>query len=44
MEAAKKIQQDKGIKSKTDKERRVKELNEMNLKLFLDERKRLAVR
>ncbi|EPB68258.1 C2 domain protein [Ancylostoma ceylanicum] len=34
--------QDKGIKTKAERERRLKELHEKNLKMFVEERKRLA--
>lgn len=44
MEDAKTIQGDKSIKTKAEKERRVKEINEKNLKVFYEERKRLAVK
>ncbi len=44
MEDAKSIQSDKGIKTKAEKERRVKEINEKNLKVFFDERKRLSIK
>lgn len=42
MEDTKAIQQSKTIKTKAERDRRVKELNEKNLKIFLEERKRLA--
>lgn len=35
---------DKGIKTKAEKDRRVKELNEKNVKIFVEERKRLATK
>jgi len=38
------IQQDKNIKTKAEKDRRVKELQEKNLKIFVEERKRLALK
>ncbi|XP_069464397.1 1-phosphatidylinositol 4,5-bisphosphate phosphodiesterase beta-4 isoform X2 [Ambystoma mexicanum] len=42
MENSKAINQDKTIKNKAERERRVRELNSTNTKKFLDERKRLA--
>uniref|UniRef100_A0A914M2K4 Phospholipase C-beta C-terminal domain-containing protein n=1 Tax=Meloidogyne incognita TaxID=6306 RepID=A0A914M2K4_MELIC len=44
MEDIRAVQQDKVIKTKAERDRRIKELNERNLKLFLEERKRLATR
>ncbi|CAI2354285.1 unnamed protein product [Caenorhabditis sp. 36 PRJEB53466] len=44
MEDAKVIQLDKGIKTKAERDRRVKELNEKNLKMFVEERRRLAMK
>lgn len=44
MEDIRAVQQDKGIKTKAERDRRIKELNERNLKLFMEERKRLATR
>lgn len=35
---------DKSIKTKAEKDRRVKEMNEKNLKMFFEERKRLAIK
>ncbi|KAI1722922.1 phosphatidylinositol-specific phospholipase c, X domain-containing protein [Ditylenchus destructor] len=37
-------QQEKAIKTKAERDRRVKELNEKNVKMFVEERKRLACR
>ncbi|CAJ0589563.1 unnamed protein product [Cylicocyclus nassatus] len=42
MEDAKVLNLDKGIKTKAERERRLKELHEKNLKMFVEERKRLA--
>ncbi|KAK6756275.1 hypothetical protein RB195_014588 [Necator americanus] len=42
MEDAKILNLDKGIKTKAERERRLKELHEKNLKMFVEERKRLA--
>lgn len=36
--------QDKTIKTKAERDRRIKELNEKNLKVFVEERKRLAMK
>lgn len=36
--------QDKGIKTKAERDRRVKELNEKNLKMFVEERRRLGMK
>uniref|UniRef100_H3CZG3 1-phosphatidylinositol 4,5-bisphosphate phosphodiesterase n=1 Tax=Tetraodon nigroviridis TaxID=99883 RepID=H3CZG3_TETNG len=44
MENSKAISQDKSIKNKAERERRVRELNSTNTKKFLDERKRLAMK
>lgn len=44
IEDARVIQQDKSIKTKAEKDRRVKELNEKNVKMFLEERKRQAAK
>uniref|UniRef100_A0A8C7WMY7 1-phosphatidylinositol 4,5-bisphosphate phosphodiesterase n=1 Tax=Oryzias sinensis TaxID=183150 RepID=A0A8C7WMY7_9TELE len=44
MENSKAINQDKTIKNKAERERRVRELNSSNTKKFLDERKRLAMK
>ncbi|KAM9703840.1 1-phosphatidylinositol 4,5-bisphosphate phosphodiesterase beta-4 isoform 1-T1 [Menidia menidia] len=44
MENSKAISQDKSIKNKAERERRVRELNSSNTKKFLDERKRLAMK
>uniref|UniRef100_A0A3B3X612 1-phosphatidylinositol 4,5-bisphosphate phosphodiesterase n=1 Tax=Poecilia mexicana TaxID=48701 RepID=A0A3B3X612_9TELE len=44
MENSKAISQDKSIKNKAERERRVRELNCSNTKKFLDERKRLAMK
>ncbi|EFP00361.1 CRE-EGL-8 protein [Caenorhabditis remanei] len=44
MEDQKTITLDKGIKTKTERDRRVKEQNEKNLKMFVEERKRLAMK
>lgn len=44
MENGKAISQDKSIKNKAERERRVRELNSSNTKKFLDERKRLAMK
>lgn len=41
MENSKAISQDKSIKNKAERERRVRELNSSNTKKFLDERKRV---
>uniref|UniRef100_A0A8C9ZDL2 Phosphoinositide phospholipase C n=1 Tax=Sander lucioperca TaxID=283035 RepID=A0A8C9ZDL2_SANLU len=42
MENSKAISQDKSIKNKAERERRVRELNSSNTKKFLDERKRVG--
>ncbi|XP_017311778.1 1-phosphatidylinositol 4,5-bisphosphate phosphodiesterase beta-4 isoform X4 [Ictalurus punctatus] len=44
MENSKAICQDKSIKNKAERERRVRELNSSNTKKFLEERKRLAMK
>ncbi|XP_026115534.1 1-phosphatidylinositol 4,5-bisphosphate phosphodiesterase beta-4-like isoform X3 [Carassius auratus] len=44
MENSKAINQDKSIKNKAERERRVRELNSSNTKKFLEERKRLAMK
>ncbi|KAJ8275381.1 hypothetical protein COCON_G00100060 [Conger conger] len=44
MENGKAISQDKSIKNKAERERRVRELNSSNTKKFLEERKRLAMK
>ncbi|KAL0967715.1 hypothetical protein UPYG_G00255940 [Umbra pygmaea] len=44
MENSKAISQDKTIKNKAERERRVRELNSSNTKRFLEERKRLAMK
>ncbi|XP_057678991.1 1-phosphatidylinositol 4,5-bisphosphate phosphodiesterase beta-4-like isoform X2 [Corythoichthys intestinalis] len=44
MENSKAISQDKSIKNKAERERRVRELNSTNTKRFMDERKRLAMK
>ncbi|XP_063300082.1 1-phosphatidylinositol 4,5-bisphosphate phosphodiesterase beta-4 isoform X2 [Pelobates fuscus] len=44
MENSKVINQDKSIKNKAERERRVRELNSSNTKKFLEERKRLAMK
>ncbi|VDN07064.1 unnamed protein product [Thelazia callipaeda] len=44
MEDVRTIQQDKNIKTKAEKDRRIKEMNEKNLKVFCEERKRLAIK
>uniref|UniRef100_A0A915EIT0 Uncharacterized protein n=1 Tax=Ditylenchus dipsaci TaxID=166011 RepID=A0A915EIT0_9BILA len=44
MDDTKLVQQDKGIKTKAERDRRVKELNEKNVKMFVEERKRLATK
>ncbi|XP_050994378.1 1-phosphatidylinositol 4,5-bisphosphate phosphodiesterase beta-4 isoform X4 [Labeo rohita] len=44
MENSKAISQDKSIKNKAERERRVRELNCSNTKKFLEERKRLAMK
>uniref|UniRef100_A0A8C9TL00 1-phosphatidylinositol 4,5-bisphosphate phosphodiesterase n=1 Tax=Scleropages formosus TaxID=113540 RepID=A0A8C9TL00_SCLFO len=44
MENSKAISQDKTIKNKAERERRVRELNSSNTKKFLEERKRLAMK
>ncbi|XP_031435590.1 1-phosphatidylinositol 4,5-bisphosphate phosphodiesterase beta-4 isoform X2 [Clupea harengus] len=44
MESGKAISQDKSIKNKAERERRVRELNSCNTKKFLEERKRLYMK
>lgn len=44
MDDSRAIMQEKTIKTKAERDRRVKELNEKNLKLFVEERKRLAIK
>uniref|UniRef100_A0A673LP02 1-phosphatidylinositol 4,5-bisphosphate phosphodiesterase n=1 Tax=Sinocyclocheilus rhinocerous TaxID=307959 RepID=A0A673LP02_9TELE len=44
MESSKAISQDKSIKNKAERERRVRELNSTNTRKFLTERKRLAMK
>lgn len=44
MDDSKAIHADKSIKTKGERERRVKELQEQNLKIFVEERKRLVVK
>uniref|UniRef100_A0A671M6L3 1-phosphatidylinositol 4,5-bisphosphate phosphodiesterase n=1 Tax=Sinocyclocheilus anshuiensis TaxID=1608454 RepID=A0A671M6L3_9TELE len=44
MESSKTISQDKSIKNKAERERRVRELNSTNTRKFLTERKRLAMK
>ncbi|VDN25903.1 unnamed protein product [Gongylonema pulchrum] len=44
MDDARSIQQDKNIKTKAERDRRIKEMNEKNLKMFFEERKRLAIK
>uniref|UniRef100_A0A915JN46 1-phosphatidylinositol 4,5-bisphosphate phosphodiesterase n=1 Tax=Romanomermis culicivorax TaxID=13658 RepID=A0A915JN46_ROMCU len=44
MEDSKAIYNDKTIKTKGEKDRRVKEIQEQNLKLFMEERRRLLVK
>uniref|UniRef100_A0AAY4C1I5 1-phosphatidylinositol 4,5-bisphosphate phosphodiesterase n=1 Tax=Denticeps clupeoides TaxID=299321 RepID=A0AAY4C1I5_9TELE len=44
MENSKAISQDKSIKNKAERERRVRELNSSNTKKFLEERKRLGMK
>lgn len=44
IEDSKLIQADKNIKTKAERDRRVKELNEKNVKVFVEERKRLAMK
>uniref|UniRef100_A0A452TPR6 1-phosphatidylinositol 4,5-bisphosphate phosphodiesterase n=1 Tax=Ursus maritimus TaxID=29073 RepID=A0A452TPR6_URSMA len=43
MENSKAISQDKSIKNKAERERRVRELNSSNTKKFLEERKRVSI-
>uniref|UniRef100_A0A0N5C0L9 1-phosphatidylinositol 4,5-bisphosphate phosphodiesterase n=1 Tax=Strongyloides papillosus TaxID=174720 RepID=A0A0N5C0L9_STREA len=44
MDDIKSIQQDKNTKNKAERDRRIKELNEKNVKVFVEERKRLAMK
>uniref|UniRef100_A0A914QQI6 Uncharacterized protein n=1 Tax=Panagrolaimus davidi TaxID=227884 RepID=A0A914QQI6_9BILA len=44
MEDTRQIENDRTIASRAEKERRVKETKERNLKLFVEERKRLAMK
>ncbi|VDM94228.1 unnamed protein product [Onchocerca ochengi] len=44
MDDTRAIQQDKNIKKKVERDRRMKEMNEKNLKVFCEERKRLAMK
>lgn len=44
MEDSKLIQCDKAIKTKAEKDRRIKEIQELNLKQFVEERKRLVIK
>ncbi|KAL3079934.1 hypothetical protein niasHT_032490 [Heterodera trifolii] len=44
MEDSRAIQQDKSVKTKAERDRRIKELNEKNVKLFTEERRRLATK
>ncbi|KAL3079490.1 hypothetical protein niasHT_031819 [Heterodera trifolii] len=47
MEDSRAIQQDKSVKAsetKAERDRRIKELNEKNVKLFTEERRRLATK
>ncbi|KAG9335815.1 hypothetical protein JZ751_003647 [Albula glossodonta] len=44
MENSKAISQDKTIRNKAERERRIRELNSINTKKFLEERKRLAMK
>ena len=43
MDSIKEIVNDKSIKTKAEKERRVRELNSTNTKKFIEERKRMAL-
>ncbi|XP_013393655.1 1-phosphatidylinositol 4,5-bisphosphate phosphodiesterase beta-4 [Lingula anatina] len=43
MEGTQNLQKDKSIKNKAEKERRIREQNDINMKKFYDERKRLAM-
>lgn len=42
MDDSKTIQSDKSIKTKAEKDRRVKEIQDKNVKIFVEERKRLV--
>ncbi|XP_052698208.1 1-phosphatidylinositol 4,5-bisphosphate phosphodiesterase beta-4-like isoform X2 [Crassostrea angulata] len=44
MESSKAVMNDKTIKAKAERERRIKEISENNIKRFTDERKRLKIR
>lgn len=44
MESSKGVLNDKSIKNKAERDRRIRELNENNTKKFIEERKRLAVK
>jgi phosphatidylinositol phospholipase C beta len=44
MEDAKILTMDKNIKTKQERDRRIKEQNEKNVKVFVEERKRLATK
>ncbi|XP_025105032.1 1-phosphatidylinositol 4,5-bisphosphate phosphodiesterase beta-4-like isoform X2 [Pomacea canaliculata] len=44
MDSSKAVQNDKTIKNKAERDRRIRELKENNMKKFIDERKRYAVR
>ncbi|CAI9730662.1 1-phosphatidylinositol 4,5-bisphosphate phosphodiesterase beta-4-like isoform X1 [Octopus vulgaris] len=44
MESSKAVLNDKSIKNKAERDRRIRELNENNTKKFIEERKRLAVK
>ncbi|XP_070182948.1 1-phosphatidylinositol 4,5-bisphosphate phosphodiesterase beta-4-like, partial [Littorina saxatilis] len=44
MDSSKLVQNDKSIKNKAERDRRIRELKENNMKKFIDERKRYAMR
>ncbi|KAK3094202.1 hypothetical protein FSP39_025408 [Pinctada imbricata] len=44
MESSKSVMNDKSIKNKAERERRIKELNENNMKKFIEEHKRLKIK
>ncbi|XP_005100848.3 1-phosphatidylinositol 4,5-bisphosphate phosphodiesterase beta-4 isoform X1 [Aplysia californica] len=44
MDSTKTVMNDKSIKNKAERERRIRELNENNTKKFIEERKRMAVK
>ena len=44
MEDSKRLLSDKTFRNKQDRDRRLRELNSTNMKKFIDERKRLAMR